>query len=172
MASPFISAIFFLSLLCICQADDLISRICPKTTNPPLCFQTLRSDPRAGGADLRGLAKIIIEKSINAVQDVIANAKSIGGEKANTCVETSRVAIDELNQCVGYLNETSRATGSEIVAISWDAIRNVATCDHEFGSDEPPKLKTASQKVQDLINVLIFIANNLITEREIKSHVN
>ncbi|GFP80613.1 pectinesterase inhibitor [Phtheirospermum japonicum] len=161
MAPSFILAVLSLSLLCSCQAD-LVSKVCNETTNPPLCLQTLGSDPRAREADLRGLAQIIIEKSVGAVQDVATNAKSIGGKKADTCVEVSGVAIDDLKQCTDYLKDLSRAASSEISTAGSDALRNVATCDHEFGDGEPAKLKAASQKAQDLINVLLFIANNLI----------
>ncbi|GFP91086.1 pectinesterase inhibitor [Phtheirospermum japonicum] len=160
MASLFILATLSLSLLCICQADKIFD-LCSLTPNPSLCSQTIRSDPRSYGADLRSWGKIIIEKSKIATRNVITIAKLAGGEIANSCVETGGDAIDKLNECVGYLKKLGRASARELYSIGSLAFENVASCDHLLGSREPAELKAASQKAQDLIDVLLVIANFL-----------
>ncbi|KAL3623904.1 hypothetical protein CASFOL_032720 [Castilleja foliolosa] len=163
MTSLFILATLSLSLLCdICEADK-ISDLCILTPNPSLCSQTLRSDPRAraGGADLRVFGEIILEKSKIATQNVTTIAKSIGGEIANTCVETSVDAIDKLTKCVDYLKKPGSTSARDLYRIGSLARDDVASCDHLLGSREPAELKATSQKAQDLIDVLVIIANFL-----------
>ncbi|KAL3624461.1 hypothetical protein CASFOL_031129 [Castilleja foliolosa] len=160
MNSLFIFATFSLSLLYISQAD-LISDVCSKTLNPSLCIQTLRSDPAARGADLRGLGQIIIPKAKAATQNVITIAKSIGGPIARTCVETSTSAIDNLNECIGYLKKSDKTSINDLQTKAGAAETDVGTCDDEFEDREPAKLKAASQKAQGLIGVLVAIASKL-----------
>ncbi|GFP97298.1 pectinesterase inhibitor [Phtheirospermum japonicum] len=160
MTSFFLLATLSLSLVCICQAD-LISDVCSKTINPSLCTQTLKSNPSAPKADLRGLGQIIIPIAKAATQNVITISKSIGGPIADTCIETSTDAIDNLDECVGYLKKSDKASISDLQTKASAASTDVGTCDDEFGDSEPAKLKAASQKAQDLISVLLAIANKL-----------
>ncbi|KAI3460139.1 hypothetical protein Pfo_016802 [Paulownia fortunei] len=164
MASLFLLASIVLVFLCNCQAD-LIGDVCSKSSNPSLCNQALRSDPRSRGADLRGLGQIIIEKARAATQATINVAKSVANGsnkgKANTCMETCNDAKHSLNDCQKLLKAHDRSSISTLKSAGAAALTDVGTCDDEFGATEPPKLKQASRKAQDLIDVLLVIANGL-----------
>ncbi|KAI3465247.1 hypothetical protein Pfo_021910 [Paulownia fortunei] len=165
MASFFLFASLSLAfLLCVCQAD-LIADVCSKSVNPSLCTQVLTSDPRSRGADLRGLGQIIIEKAKAATQDTINVAKSVSGggneQKSSTCVETCGDAIDNLNQSSSLLKASGGRSISDLQTKGSAALTDVSTCDDEFGESEPAKLKDASRRAQDLIDVLLVIANSL-----------
>ncbi|KAI3465248.1 hypothetical protein Pfo_021911 [Paulownia fortunei] len=160
----FLLASLSLAFLCNSQAD-LIGDVCSKSINPSLCNRSLRSDPRSRGADLRGLGQISIDNAKAATQTTLKVANSLASgpdrEKAKTCVETCGDAIDNLNQCRGLLNGRSRRSISDLQTKGSAALTDISTCDDEFGGSEPAKLKQASRRAQDLVDVLLVIANRL-----------
>ncbi|KAL8490179.1 hypothetical protein ACS0TY_025910 [Phlomoides rotata] len=160
MASLFLLASLALAFLCNCQAD-LISDVCSIAINPSLCTQTLRSDPRSRGANLKGLGQIAIVKAEAATQNAIRVVKSFSGKfKAivDTCVET-------FNDAIGDLKESSQALKAgnkgDVQTRGSSALTNAGTCDDEFGGKEPPRVKAASKTAQDIIGILLAIANKL-----------
>ncbi|KAL7154951.1 hypothetical protein ABFS83_03G039100 [Erythranthe nasuta] len=164
MASVFVLAILSLSLLFISCEADLIGTVCAKSVNPSLCTNILRSDPRARTADLRGLGQISVEKAKAATQDTISAAKSVGGSgkpAAETCVSVCGDAIDNLNQCSAYLKASGRARIGDLQTKGSAALTDVSTCDDEFGDSEPANVKQASRKAQDIIDMLLVVANSL-----------
>ncbi|PIN11602.1 hypothetical protein CDL12_15787 [Handroanthus impetiginosus] len=163
MASLILLVSLSLAFLCTSQAD-LIDDVCKKALNPSFCTQVLRSDSRSRGADLRGLGLIIVEKSKVDVNDALSVAKSVknNGNKEiiDTCVETFSESIDNLNECSELLKKFNRGLISDLQTKGSTALTDAGTCDDEFGSREPPKLKTVSRKAQDLIDILLAIANS------------
>ncbi|KAL7154953.1 hypothetical protein ABFS83_03G039300 [Erythranthe nasuta] len=163
MASIFFCAFLSLSLaiLSISCEVDLIGNVCSQSTNPSLCNNILTSDPRSRTADLRGLGQILVENAKAATQDTINVANSIGGGKASTCVSVCGDAIDNLNQCSTFLKRSDRASVSDLQTKGSAALTDVGTCDDEFGDSEPANLKQASRKAQDIIDMLLVVANSL-----------
>ncbi|KAL8490177.1 hypothetical protein ACS0TY_025908 [Phlomoides rotata] len=160
MASLFLFAALALVVLCNCQAD-LISNVCSTAINPYLCTQTLKSDPRSRGADLKGLGQIAIVKAEAATQNAIGVVKSFSGnykDVVEICVETSNQAIDDLKESSQLLHAGRKA---DVQTRGSSALTNVGTCDDEFGDSEPPKVKEATKRAQDLISILLVIANSL-----------
>ncbi|KAL8494587.1 hypothetical protein ACS0TY_025423 [Phlomoides rotata] len=160
MASLFLLASLALASIYISQAD-LISDICKQAVNPSLCTQTLTSDPRSRGADLKGLGQIAIEKGEAATHDAIGVVMSFSGKfKAvvETCVETFNNAIDNLKESSQALNAGRKG---DVQAKGSGALSNAETCDDEFGESEPAKVKKASKRAQDIIDILLVIANKL-----------
>ncbi|GER30045.1 plant invertase/pectin methylesterase inhibitor [Striga asiatica] len=161
MASFFILTTFSLSLLCACHAD-IITDLCPSTRNPDFCIKTLEADPAARAArDLRAFGQAVVTKCKDLTERVIAAAKPARGPAADECVEASKAAIENLNDCSRYLKATGRASSSDLQTAGFEAQENVATCDHQFGSREPAKLKLASREAQDLIDIIPHIASLL-----------
>ncbi|XP_073126457.1 pectinesterase inhibitor-like [Henckelia pumila] len=158
-------AILSLALLCINCNADLIDDVCSKSMNPSLCTKSLRSDPRSPGSDLRGLGQITIDHAQAATQVTIGVAKSLraGGTKAkaDTCVECCTDAIDLLKECSTLLRDTRRGAIEDLKTKGSAALTDISTCDDEFGSEEPPKLEKASHTTQDLMDILLVIANLL-----------
>ncbi|KAL3624458.1 hypothetical protein CASFOL_031126 [Castilleja foliolosa] len=117
-----------------------------------------QADPKP---DLPALGQTLAKNAITAAQDVIKIAKSIGGEIADTCVETSNDAIDNLNECIGYLKKLDKSSIDDLKTKASAALTNVGTCDDEFGSGEPANLKAANKKAQDFISALLSLAGQL-----------
>ncbi|KAL3624459.1 hypothetical protein CASFOL_031127 [Castilleja foliolosa] len=117
-----------------------------------------QADPKP---DLPALGQTLAKNAIIAAQDVIKIAKSIGGEIADTCVETSHDAIDNLNECIGYLKKLDKSSIDDLKTKASAALTDVGTCDDEFGSGEPANLKAANKKTQDFISALLSLAGQL-----------
>ncbi|KAG8390977.1 hypothetical protein BUALT_Bualt01G0139900 [Buddleja alternifolia] len=153
-----------LALLFISEAD-LISDVCSKAQKTFLCNQALRSDPCSRGANLPGLGKIAIDESRAAVQNTIKVAKLFDNRgnkgKSETCIETCGDAIDNLNDCQKLVKARDKFSLNTLQTKASAALTDVSTCDDEFGAGEPAKLKEASQTAQDLIDVVLVIANLL-----------
>lgn len=157
-SSLFVLATLSLALLITKSQADLINTICSKTTNPSLCDEVLRSDPRSKGADLAGLGQISIDKGRDAVKAATAVVKTEGRSKeiVGTCVEVFSNAIHNLKECKKLLKprnvESLRTYASA-------ALTDVGTCDNEFGLvGEPSKVRQANQKAGDIVRVLLAIA--------------
>lgn len=161
-SSHFLLASFSLAFLCICEAN-LISDVCSKALNRPLCTQVLTLDPRGRGADLKGLGLIIIEKAETAIVDAVKIVTTLSDPRfrgtINICEETSHEAIDGLNKCSKLLKTVG--TKSEIQSVGSAALTNAGTCDGTFGNNEPPNVRVAYKKARDLISILLVIANSL-----------
>ncbi|GFQ02579.1 pectinesterase inhibitor [Phtheirospermum japonicum] len=119
-----------------CEAD-LINDVCSKATNPRLCNQALRSDTRSKGADLRGLAEIIIQKSQAAIRVAKRVAKSVQTSEnkpiIDTCIETQNDANDTLNDCMKLLKQAIRKIDKDTLNIQASAaMTDVGTCDDGF----------------------------------------
>lgn len=162
MASlPLLATTLFFTLLCFSQANNLIAQICSKAVNPSLCTQVLTSDPRSSQADLRGLGHVILEKSATATSDVVSIVKSLGGGAADVCVETCGSSIDDLHKCSDLLDSCGGAScKGDLQTLGSAAHTNVVTCDDAFGGGGPQKLKEATKRAQDLIDVFLVIANS------------
>lgn len=168
MASPllFLLASLSLAFLCTCEAN-LISMICSRAVNRPLCTQVLKSDPRARGADLRDLGLIIIQKAEFAVNDAIMIVYSITDRKAKniveTCERTGNNAIDDLYACSKLIKRINvLGIKGKIQAAGAAAMTNVGKCGVEFGDyKEPDYVKAAYRKAHDLINILLVIINTM-----------
>ncbi|KAL8490176.1 hypothetical protein ACS0TY_025907 [Phlomoides rotata] len=159
MASLFLLALTLASIS-TCQAD-LISDVCKQAVNPSLCTQTLTSDPRFRGADLKGLGQIAIEKGEAATQDAIRVVKSFSGKFkpiVETCVETFNDAINDLKESSQAMNAGRKG---DVHVKGSAALSNAGTCDDEFGESEPATVKAASKRAQDIIGILLVVANKL-----------
>ncbi|KAL6504309.1 hypothetical protein OROGR_026232 [Orobanche gracilis] len=167
MSSYYVFLLTFITLTfthtCVAQTR-LISYICSKSRNSDTCFRALMSDPRSSHGDIKILGEIIIEKSQAATQAAINVTKSVENndnkEIIETCIETQNDAKDMLKECLVLLEKASydEPSKSSLNNAASAALTYVGTCDDEFGSSEPPKLKRASRYAQDLIDVLLVIS--------------
>ncbi|CAA0811319.1 Unknown protein [Striga hermonthica] len=151
--------------LCITSRADLISDVCSKSVDPAFCTRTLRTDPAARAApDLRSLGRVVVVRAKSAARVVVYVSASVGGQIGGTCVETSRDAIDNLNESSKALRRPGRVAVGDLQTKASAALSDVATCDDEYedsGRPEPAKLKAATAKAQGIISILLVIANQL-----------
>ncbi|KAL6527332.1 hypothetical protein OROGR_016422 [Orobanche gracilis] len=161
----FLLASIALTLTSTCVAQpDWITHICSKSRNFHLCYDALTSDPRSSYQVVKILGQIIIYKSQAAIQAVTNVTKSVENNDnrqiIETCIETQNDAKDMLKECLVLLEKAryDKPSKSALNNAASAAMTNVGTCDDEFGSSEPPKLKRASRYAQDLIDVLLVIS--------------
>ncbi|KAL2230997.1 UNVERIFIED_CONTAM: hypothetical protein Sindi_1694100 [Sesamum indicum] len=126
----------------------------------------LWSSPVFVESDARADAQAAIQQSIAATQAVIQAVKSVanGGNKqiVKTCIETSSDAISNLNEVKSQLPRARDPFSIDTLKTKASAaVSNVGTCDDEFGAQEPPKVKAATQKAIALISRLLQILNQL-----------
>ncbi|CAI9771385.1 unnamed protein product [Fraxinus pennsylvanica] len=148
-----------LVLLCGCQAD-LVDDICSVSTNPSLCNQILRSDPRTPGAkNLRELGKIALDKALEGTKATRLAVKSLGkGPTASTCVKVCQDAINNLNECRNLLRASDISALQTKVSV---ALTDVQTCDDTYEGKEPPQINQATQRAKELIGIFLIIASRL-----------
>ncbi|KAK4387238.1 hypothetical protein Sango_2594400 [Sesamum angolense] len=163
MGSVF-SGFMFLLLLNISHAH-LIKDICLKSDNPPLCNQILSSDPQCSEAQIPKLCEIIMKKAIFYTQAALQVAKSfsigVNKEKCDACAKSYSNVINNLSDCQRLLNTNDKGSictlRTRLSAIKID----VTTCDNQFGGSQPPMLKAANRQCQEVISVLLVIANRM-----------
>ncbi|EPS58195.1 hypothetical protein M569_16620, partial [Genlisea aurea] len=140
---------------------DLIDNVCKTTVKPRFCETELRSNPRSRGANLSLLGQIAIAKASVATKSAIAAANAAKNKKnaeiIDTCVETFGDAIDNLKECKVLIK--THGAKNDLQTKASAAYTDAGTCDDEFGDSEPANLKAASQRAQDLISVLLAVAN-------------
>ncbi|KAG8377550.1 hypothetical protein BUALT_Bualt08G0044800 [Buddleja alternifolia] len=147
--------------LCNSQAD-LIDDVCSKSTNPTLCKNTLRSDPRSRGADVRGLGIIIANKAVSvtiATQKIVESLPN--GANKDACVFYCKDAFVYLNTCPDFLKLGQPNLIIALKTAVSRALNDLRTCDAKFGATEPGNLKASSKQAQDYANILSVIANSL-----------
>lgn len=146
-------------------ADDLIARVCSKTQNQQLCFQTLKSFPGADKADLKGLGRISITISLADAQSthslLVSLSQQAGPDKKlkdrfDTCVENYQDTIDSLNSAVKALGSGDIPTFRTVVSAALDG---PGTCDDSFEGPPaaPNKLVEANKKSEGLIGIVLAV---------------
>ncbi|KAM3319176.1 pectinesterase inhibitor-like [Capsicum chacoense] len=174
MALTYISVSFLIvSLLSIFFTStsvraDLINDVCSKTQKPAICLSALKGDPRSKNANLEGLATISIDISLKNMQSgrdlVNSLLKQATDSKLKTrydsCLENYNDSIDDLKELPPFL-KSKDYLGLNVHASA--ALNGPTTCDDNFSSPpaEAPQLKAASDKLVELIEIILVISNLL-----------
>ncbi|KDO41794.1 hypothetical protein CISIN_1g037300mg [Citrus sinensis] len=93
------------------EENDLIEATCRKTSYPDLCIKTLRSSPGSSGADVKGLAHIILESASAYCNDTYEQVKKLLNETKDktmrncldVCFQVYDLAIYEIPTAIKYL---------------------------------------------------------------------
>ncbi|KAL0406560.1 UNVERIFIED_CONTAM: hypothetical protein Slati_3969900 [Sesamum latifolium] len=158
------SGFVLLLLLTISQAH-LIDDVCSKSGNPSLCNSILKSDPQYAGAQIHKLGEIIVKKAILSTQAALEVAKSytdaVNKPKCDVCAKSYTNAINNLNDCQRLVNTNDRGSITTLRTRLSAIKTEVATCDNQFGESQPFMMKAASRQCQEVISVLLDIANHM-----------
>ncbi|EXC13611.1 Putative invertase inhibitor [Morus notabilis] len=122
------------------ENEDLVSSTCKKTLYVQLCISSLRSDPRSGSSDLKGLAAIALNLSIAKGVDNLSYIKNLKSEFASNgsqmtfsylsdCLDVYSDAIQNLQDSVQALNDKSYDTLRSLVSA---AMTDSETCEDGF----------------------------------------
>ncbi|XP_057476688.1 pectinesterase inhibitor [Actinidia eriantha] len=181
MAFSYCSSSLFVSLLLVIlfispssqrpsvkAENHLISEICPKTRNPSLCLQALKSDPRSASKDLKGLGQFSIDiaevfakqtsKIIASLTNQATDPKLKG--RYETCSENYSDAIDSLGQANQFLKSGDYNSLNIYASAAFDG---AVTCEDSFEGppDIPTQLHQADLKLEDLCDIILVISNLL-----------
>ncbi|KAK4737439.1 hypothetical protein R3W88_001136 [Solanum pinnatisectum] len=162
MAKFWSSSLFFLSFVLVTLFGNLpnvkagiLDDVCPKTINPPLCFQVLRNDPYVYKGDIHNnttstynLVQSILQQPI---KDPNMNDQLIG------CLKNYKYVSDNLESC----NDLFRiANYRKIIFLASAAMYESLACNQGF-RDVPPQLKQLSKVVQEFSDLSAVIAYDL-----------
>ncbi|GMH28555.1 hypothetical protein Nepgr_030398 [Nepenthes gracilis] len=148
------------------SSRDLITQTCKKTDYYALCVSTLLSDGRSLRADVKGLARIVIEKDLVAAQraldhagDLFREAPERGSfERYGTCIEDYRATVFR------HLPAARSALDGEKYAASTEELQSAALlaegCQNQFASEKTP-LAEENKAVHDLCGVAQGIIKTL-----------
>ncbi|PHU23697.1 Pectinesterase inhibitor [Capsicum chinense] len=147
---------------------DLINDVCSKTKKPATCLSALNGDLRSKSATLEGLATISIDISLKNTQsgrDLVNSLLKQATDpklktRYNSCLENYNDTIDDLKELPPFL-KSKDYIGLNVHASA--ALDGPITCDDNFSSPpaEALQLKAASDKLVELIDIILVISNLL-----------
>ncbi|PHT53813.1 Pectinesterase inhibitor [Capsicum baccatum] len=147
---------------------DLINDVCSKTKKPATCLSALNGDPRSKSATLEGLATISIDISLKNTQsgrDLVNSLLKQATDpklktRYNSCLENYNDTIDDLKELPPFL-KSKDYIGLNVHSSA--ALDGPITCDDNFSSPpaEALQLKAASDKLVELIDIILVISNLL-----------
>ncbi|XP_059630023.1 pectinesterase inhibitor-like [Cornus florida] len=162
----------FLSFLFInhthAATNELITSICSSTTNPSLCVQSLKSDPRTASADLKGLGAISIDiaqsNAKSTLNMIVSLVKQTTDPKLkgryDTCRENYDDSVSDFDECRKFLKSGDYASLNTYAS---SALDGPDTCNDGFEGPpaEPPQLQAANKKLEGLCSIVLAISNRL-----------
>ncbi|KAK2643764.1 hypothetical protein Ddye_018959 [Dipteronia dyeriana] len=144
-----------------------INGICSKTLNPSYCVKLLKSTPGTATADLKSLAKIILDlarsnatKTLNQIHSLIPKTTDPKlKESYRSCSEHYDNAIGDLNKAESdfkqgdYFGMNIQASG---------ALDAAGDCDDETeGLPASPSLIKGNQDLKNFCGIILVVANRL-----------
>ncbi|XP_049412886.1 pectinesterase inhibitor-like [Solanum stenotomum] len=173
MAKFWSSSLFFLSFVLVTLFGnipnvkaDILDDVCPKTINPPLCFQVLRNDPYVYKGDIHSLLSIVLSiaqdnttSTYNLIQSILQQPIKYPNMKDQLigCLKNYKYASDNLESCNDLLRI---ANYRKISFLAYAAMYESLACNQGF-RDVPPQLKQLSKVVQEFSDVSAVIAYDL-----------
>lgn len=147
--------------------DNLIADTCKKTPHYDLCVSSLESDPESAGADLNGLAKIMVNivlantsSTLDYIQDLLKHAPEPELQRAlANCAELYIGVVKfSLPQAIEALLGGHFAFAKYGIA---DATKEALACDKAFSGSIKSPLTDRNSVVRDLVDVATAIINLL-----------
>ncbi|KAK3043246.1 hypothetical protein RJ639_002489 [Escallonia herrerae] len=147
---------------------SLVERVCKRTMYPDLCVSSLRSNPHSAGADVKGLARIMLELFRDKATDNLVQVKKLQKMATDPVIQRC------LNVCLieyGLANDTyilaafkyfeSNLMADALTNTGW-AYDGVETCEENFGEEHRSSLLTArnnhamhiSHIAEDIMSIL------------------
>ncbi|KAH9750876.1 Pectinesterase inhibitor 28 [Citrus sinensis] len=119
------------------EENDLIEAICKKTSYPDVCIKTLRSSPGSSGADVKGLAHIIVESASTYSNDTYEQIKKLLKETKDkamrncldVCFQVYDLTIHDIPKAIKYLESGDYDSATEYAN---DGIIDSDTCESSF----------------------------------------
>ncbi|EXB75679.1 Pectinesterase inhibitor 2 [Morus notabilis] len=149
------------------DANDLFEQTCKRTTNYGLCISFLRSNPRSSGADVRGLALIMVgvieakaKGTLSQIKDLIkASPQRDDKQPLSSCAEYYDAILSgdvpEAIQALKTGNYKFAEQGSNNAALEANM------CENRFSGKSP--LTKMNKLVHDVAVVAAAITRVLLT---------
>ncbi|KAK2975586.1 hypothetical protein RJ640_014073 [Escallonia rubra] len=148
---------------------SLIESVCKRTMYHDLCVSSLRSNPHSAGADVKGLARIMLELFRDKAIDNLVQVKKLQSTATDPviqrCLEVCSTEYGLANDtyipvAFGYFESNSMA---EAVTNTGWAYDEVETCEDEFGEEHRSSPLTAqnnyamhiSRIAEDIMSILV-----------------
>lgn len=139
----FVSTVVLLLRIATCQ-EDLVSTTCSQTPFSDTCSSSLRSDPRSQNSDIKGLATIALEKSIEKATETKAhidyliklhnpNQTEYELKCLKECMAEYSEALDNLQESYLAFNTSSFDTVNSDVAA---AMSDAESCENGYEEEQ------------------------------------
>uniref|UniRef100_A0A1S3B9K9 Pectinesterase inhibitor domain-containing protein n=1 Tax=Cucumis melo TaxID=3656 RepID=A0A1S3B9K9_CUCME len=160
-----IGVLLFTIISNVASSNDVVSTICPKTSNPPFCSSVLKS---AGTTDLKGLAVYILNLAHTNARESLTLAKSLTTTTTNpqlkqrysSCAKSYDEAVGDIENgqkdlALGDFNAVNIVTSG--------AMTEIDDCQDKFS--QPPKdtslLLKNGKTLNDICSIILVISNLL-----------
>ncbi|KAA0054660.1 pectinesterase inhibitor-like [Cucumis melo var. makuwa] len=160
-----IGVLLFTIISNVASSNDIVSTICPKTSNPPFCSSLLKS---ARTTDLKGLAVYTLNLAHTNARKSLTLAKSLATTTTNpqlkqrysSCAESYDEAVGDIENAqkdfaLGDFNAVNIVTSG--------AMTEIDDCQDKFA--QPPKdtslLLKNGKTLNDICSIILVISNLL-----------
>ncbi|KAA0061809.1 pectinesterase inhibitor-like [Cucumis melo var. makuwa] len=159
-----IGVLFFTIISNVESSNDVISTICPKTSNPPFCSSVLKF---AGTTDLKGLAVYTLNLAHTNARKSLTLAKSLATTTTNpqlkqrysSCAESYDEAAGDIENAQ---KDLALGDFNAINIVTSGAMTEIDDCQDKFG--QPPKdtsLLKNDKTLNDICSIILVISNLL-----------
>ncbi|KAL3507469.1 hypothetical protein ACH5RR_032851 [Cinchona calisaya] len=157
--------ILLVAILVPLSSCDLIEDSCKRTPNEQLCLSILKSDPKAPGADITGLALIMVNSLKSKATSAIEVIKNLLKTKPNL-----KVPLTECNERYELGVKTDVGVAVEALKLGNpkfaqngmnDAIVEIQVCEDGFKS-EPSPITGVNKEAKDIAAIASAIMGPLL----------
>ncbi|KAK3020478.1 hypothetical protein RJ639_045728 [Escallonia herrerae] len=154
---------------------SLIEQVCQKTPYHDLCVSSLKSDPNSSNADVKGLARFILELFLNAAKDNLVQVKKLLNKATNPAIQQClNICSNEYDSAVNswiplafeYLESNSIPDAITEVG---NASEDAETCEESFGELSRPSPLTAKNNYGGMKD---YLACLLCTYKDMKQFIS
>ncbi|EXC27499.1 Putative invertase inhibitor [Morus notabilis] len=150
------------------QGTDLIEKTCKRTPHYDLCVSSLESNPESSGADLRGLARIMVDLVLSKATETLDYIRSLLKQEPDPELEKSLAYCAEL-----YIPVVKYSLPQAIDALLGghfgfanygisDAAKQANACDKNFSKSSTSPLAEKNSLLNDLSEVAAAIISILL----------
>ena len=149
----------------VASSNDVVSTICPKTSNPQFCSSVLKS---AGTTNLKGLAVYTLnlahtnaEKSLTLANSLTKTATNPQlKQRYSSCAESYDEAIGDIENA---RKDLALGDFNGVNIVTSGAMTNIGDCQDKFA--QPPKdtslLLKNGKTLNDICSIILVISNLL-----------
>ncbi|XP_058211878.1 pectinesterase inhibitor-like [Rhododendron vialii] len=150
------------------EEDNLMTKVCKSTRNFTICYSHLKFDNRSLNADVKGLARIIIEKAERHANTSVAVVNIYTGEEPSSRYPVEKKCRGDIHRLMyGLLPEAIRSLDSNDYGGAKKSIQNAAdiadACKDELARSSHGSLRKRTGRSFRIVHSLCLVALDIIS---------